>query len=333
MNTSKIATIFLIVTASFKLQAEECSSILIDWSNYDKTLDSLSSNYKSENFLAVDSAIDCLMTSKNTFVSGKPGAVATYWFFRNEMHAPGANAEDVKRIEKWKSAVKGSEYANFAELRLMYSQAWNARGTKYAGETSADQFKRFKEKLLLTEKAILSDKNKLKDTPISYNLLMAVALDTNETKTSPTEIFEGGVSNWPNYYDFYEVLLTRLVPKWGGSWEKVDGFINHWDKKLQIEEGSSLYSRLYYNVHKHNQVNPHHTKAEWDKLKPSLIALYTNYPDQSHYEIATSYACYFGDNDFYKKLIKEHKVQNSSHWLAGATIDACNKYLSTLATK
>lgn len=333
MRLYKNIILILIFLIPMTLHAQECNSDLIDWNDYDKTLTSLKTEYHRENFASVEAALGCLMNDKKTFASGKPGSVATYWFFRNEMPAPGADEQDELRINNWKATFENSPYAKFAGLRLMYSQAWNARGTKYANETSEDQFKRFEEKLLLTESAILSSDNQLKTSAISYNLLMAVALDTHGTKTSPLEAFETGVSNWPNYYDFYEVFLTRLVPKWGGSWEKVDEFITYWDEKQQVQESQSLYSRLYYNVHKHNRANPHETKADWNKLKPSLVALFTKYPVKEHFEIAASYACYYADYEFYSLLLSEHKVGDSEAWLRGASIEKCNNYFASLPNK
>ena len=230
------------------------------------------------------------------------------------------------RIDKWKKAVVGSSFANFAELRFSYSQAWNARGTKFANDTREDQFKRFKEKLLETEAMILSKENKLKETPISYNLLMAVALDTGGTQTSAIDAFNYGVTNWPKYFDFYEVLLTRLVPKWGGSWKKVDGFINHWASVLKPTEANSIYARFYYNVHTHNKIDPRSTLTDWTKLKDSLISLQSKYPTREHFEIAASYACIYGDKTFYKDVVTKNKVVTSKSWIRGTTKELCDKH-------
>lgn len=314
----------------FSLQAQECTSKLIDWSDYGKTLQLIKTAYHIENFSAVDNALNCLITVKNTFNSGKPGAIAAYWFFRNEMHAPGADEQDERRVKKWKEALKDSPFANFAELRLMYSQAWNARGTKFANETSDDQFNRFKEKLLQNESAIISKGNTLKETPISYNLLLAVTLDTNGTQSSAMDVFNSGVKKWPNYYDFYEVLLTRLVPKWGGSWDQVDGFINHWANALRLAEADSIYARLYYNVHSHNKIDPRSTLVDWNKLKTSLKSLYGKYPTKEHFEIAASYACIFSDYDFYSNVVSQYHVTTSEYWLRGSSKIVCDDYFNSL---
>ncbi len=309
--------------------ANDCSTALINWSDYNETLGLIKESYHAGKYKSVEQTLACLLESNKTFISGKPGSVAAYWFYRNEMHAPGANEEDRSRIDRWKQAVPGSKFAKFAELRFSYSQAWNARGTKFANETTDDQFKRYKQKLLETETLILSERNGLKETPISYNLLMAVTLDTDGTQSSAMDVFNYGVAKWPNYYDFYEVLLTRLVPKWGGSWENVDDFINYWASKLQQAEENTVYARFYHNVHKHNGIDPRSTLADWSKLKPSLVNLYTKYPAKEYLAIAASYGCIYGDRNFYNKVVTENKVVTSSDWISGTSKEACDSFFNS----
>lgn len=310
----------------FLASANDCSTELINWSDYSETIELIEKSYHNGEFQSVEQTLTCLSESKNTFTSGKPGSIAVYWFFRNEMHAPGADEEDKSIIDKWKRAVPGSKFADFAELRFSYSQSWNARGSKYANKTKEVQLKHFKQKLLETEALILSEQNGLKETPISYNLLMAVALDTGGTQSSAMDVFNYGVTHWPNYYDFYEVLLTRLVPKWGGSWESVDGFINYWAANLQQTEENTIYARFYHNVHKNNRVDPRNTLADWSKLKPSLVNLYEKYPAREYLAVAASYGCIYGDRDFYNKVVIENNVVTSEDWISGTSREVCDSH-------
>jgi hypothetical protein len=65
----------------------------------------------------------------------------------------------------------------------------------------------------------------MRNSPIFQNLLLAVVLDMPKSRVKPLAVFEEGVRRWPEYYDFYEVSLTRLGPMWGGSWDAVDQFM------------------------------------------------------------------------------------------------------------
>lgn len=328
MIISKKAFLFATLYMPFCLHAQECASSLIDWSDYDKTLKSMQTAYHSGKYSSLDNALNCLTEENSTFTSGKSGSIAVYIFFRNEMPGPGADEEDALRIKRWKENNRDSKFTRFADLRLMYAQAWNARGNKYAHETAEEQFSRFKGRLLQTELAILEADDKLRETAFTYNLLMSVALDTKGTQTSAIDTFNDGVKKWPNYYRFYEALLNRLVPKWGGSWETVDEFINQWATTLSTSEGNSLYARLYYSVHSHESIDPRKTLVKWDLLKASLIDLYTKYPVKEHFEISASYGCIFGDQELYRNMINKNNVKTSEHWLRGSSKERCDKYFN-----
>jgi len=312
----------------FSLFSQGCSSGLIDKNNYDKTLRSLQAAYRSDEYVSLDKALSSLLEKNSILASGKSGQSVIYNFFRQEMSGSGANAEDSARMKKWKKAVPDSIFPRFGELRLMYAQAWNARGNEYAKDTRQEQFHRFKKGLLQTEAAILATDNKLKETAFLYNLLMSVQLDTNGVSASAIDTFKEGVKKWPHYYRFYEALLNRTVPKWGGSWEDVDRLIAYAVASSSKLESSSVYARLYYSVHSHEEIDPRKTSVEWRKLKASLISLYTRYPVKEHFEISASYACMFSDYDFYNSLINENHVSASRYWLRGSSLENCNKYFS-----
>ena len=238
------------------------------------------------------------MNTHTRFLSGKSGAIAVYWFFRLEMPGPGSDEDDSIRISKWTEAIPDSDYAKFGALRLMYAEAWNARGSKYASDTNESQFRRFYDRLLETESEILSRESRILDTPIAQNLLLAVILDSPAPQSDASEVFASAVQKWPEYYDFYEIVITRLVPKWGGSWEAVDGFIRFWSKAREETEGDSLYARLYYFVHsRRNEISD--TRVDWPTLRSSLKTLVDKYPATEHWNVAASYACRYGDKDFY----------------------------------
>lgn len=291
-------------------------------------IQSLQTAYISDEYVLLDRALNSLLEKNNVFASGKSGQSAIYNFFRQEMSGSGANAEDSARIIKWKKAVPDSIFPRFAELRLMYAQAWNARGNEYAKDTTQEQFHRFKKELLQTEAAILAADSKLKETAFLYNLLMSVQLDTNGVKETAIDTFKEGVKKWPHYYRFYEALLNRMVPKWGGSWESVDRLIDYAVASSGKLESSSVYARLYYSVHSHEEIDPRKTLVKWSKLKASLISLYTHYPVKEHFEISASYACMFSDHDFYSSLIDKNQLGTSKYWLRGSSLENCNKYFS-----
>jgi hypothetical protein len=202
--------------------------------------------------------------------------------------------------------------------------AWNARGSDVARKVPKEGWRLFNEGLAQTEQAILAAPAEIKDSPILQNLLLAVVQDMSESKTSPRAVFEEGVRRWPEYYDFYEVALTRLVPRWGGSWEAVDAFIVHWSKRLAMTEGDSMYARLYMSVISAG-ANPGETRISWPRMKSSLEDLVSRYPDTSHKNLAASYACGYQDIAYLKTALQRIRAEELAPtvWLLGTDPESC----------
>lgn len=310
--------------------SKSCSPNIVDWGNFDATVRTMRTMYQEEHFIGLDESISCLMGAKETFVSGKIGANAVYRFFVAEMPAPGVDADDARRISRWQEAIPRSSYAKFASLRMMYGEAWNARGDKYANKTSNTKFRNFSLKLLQTETAILALEEGEFVTPTVQNLLLAVALDSPSSRIDAAAVFNSGVEKWPRYYEFYEIMLSRIVPKWGGSWENVDQFIRYWSESRKVAEGNSLYARLYYFVHSQGYKNKE-THVDWSMMKSSLQNLVQKYPTAKHRNIAAAYACVYGDMQLYFGNTHANIVLNTQiadGWLYGLSQEECDEYYS-----
>jgi hypothetical protein len=303
---------------------------VVDYSDHDETVLRLRKLYQAGRFAELDGALTCLMLQTQRFQSGKPGASAVYWMFRRQMPAPGVNPDDSLHVQRWRRERPSSIYAQFAELRLMYAMAWNERGSDYARNVPEEGWKRFRQGLLNAEQEILNAPEQLRNTPIWQNLLLAVVQDARGIENGAEAVFEEGVRRWPGYYDFYEVFLTRLVPKWGGSWEAVDQFINYWSANRQSSEGNSLYARLYMSVIR-SGVNPYETKISWQQMKASLEDLVARYPDASHMNVAASYACGYRDVAYLNVTLKRIRPvdMNPSAWLRGTDPEACMQWLKS----
>ncbi|EJL77386.1 hypothetical protein PMI15_04708 [Polaromonas sp. CF318] len=306
---------------------KDCSLLSeINYNNHDEAVSYLRQLYQTSNFGDLDATLTCLLRDSKRFQSGKTGASAAYWFFRREMPAPGVEAGQGARVKEWQKQKPDSIFPAFANLRLQYALAWNARGSSYAKDVPGGGMQSFQQGLLQTEKSLLEARKEFQQTPIWQNLLLAVSLDAAEGKSDPNSIFEEGAKRWPNYYDFYEVALTRLVPKWGGSWEVVDAFIVGWAKQLQASEGESLYARLYASV-VFSGAAPSETRLDWPRMKRSLDDLIKRYPDPVHKNWAAALACAHGDSAYYKVSMQRIGAQEirPQAWIRGTDPTSCSR--------
>lgn len=325
-----ILRLFIItLCASFlpvaKASTQSCAGKAgVDYAQFEGTVQNLRQQYRSGRFSQLDETLYCLTKSPERFQSGKSGASAVYWMFRREMPGPGVNPDESNHLQKWKHEKPQSMFVRFGELRLQYATSWNARGSDVASKVTKENWQRFNEGLAKAEQAVLAAPDEIKSTPITQNLLIAILLDRPESKTSPRTAFEEGVRRWPDYYDFYELMLTRLVPRWGGSWDAVDAFIVEWSKRLAKTEGDSMYARLYLSMITAG-VDPWDTRLNWPRMKSSLEELVGKYPDPVFKNLAASFACRYADGPQFQASLQRITPQqlDRSIWLDGTNPEIC----------
>ena len=306
--------------------AKETNCKLDNWPNFEETVQRVTLLYSTEQFVLLEKAMHEIVSSKKRFADGDSPATGAYWAFRRLMPAPGTNPGHADKIARWQNAVPTSYFMPFAHARFTYGSAWNLRGSDYAGSVSKESWELFNIRLREAEKILLDAPAASQDTPLWHNLLLAITLDTSQTNHKPDEVFKEAVRRWPNYFDFYELRLTRLVPRWGGSWEGVDVFINHWTDHMAASEGSSLYARLYLSLR--NQVTPNETAMNWTKMKKSFKDLVTRYPSVTFKNLFASYACLARDKDAFNTAVRNissHELA-PNQWLSGHSYEACMRW-------
>ena len=297
----------------------------IMYDDYEGTLGNLRGLYRSARFAELDAALDCLMKSPRAFRSGRPGSGAVYWMYRRELVAPNLVAADAAaHIQAWRRQRPASIYAEFASLRLMYAAAWQTRGSAFSNKVPEQEMRTFVQGLFATEKALLGASRELRETPIWHNLLLSTVLDSPRPVTDADELLSTVLLRWPKYYDFYEVALSRMIPRWGGSWEAVDRFIVEQSSMRRAAEGDSLYARLYWNVVA-TGASPQEVLLSWPRMKASLDALIERYPDPVHRNVAASFACVYGDPAYARKIRGQLSPQEvkPSVWIRGTDPASC----------
>lgn len=267
-----------------------------DSADQEATVARLRQLYREENFSGLEAALNCLLR-QSRFASGHSGSAVVYQFYRQQLSGPTISTADVERVQRWGQVQPPSMFAEMAALRLRYAFAWKVRGGGYASQTPEANWKMFHHAMQDTEEALYRASAELQATAIWHQLLLAVAGDTTPRRADMEKVFQDSVKQWPNYYDFHEVRLTRLVPRWGGSWQQVDQFIQHYANQREGVERDTVYARFYAAVMPFAS-HPSETQVDWPRLKRGLEDLVTHYPDRIHRNLAASFACAYADDEY-----------------------------------
>lgn len=311
-------------------KAAECATTET-WPDFDVTATRIGFLYNGEMFPQLERALADVVTSKKRFTSGYTPASAAYWAFRSLMNGGRFDPADRDRIARWRKAIPNSHFVVFAEARYLYANAWNIRGSGFAGSVSKESWELFNIRLLESERTLLKAPQQLKGTPLWHQLMLAIVLDTNQTQTDARSAFEAAIEAWPRYFQYYEVILTRLTPKWGGSWEAVETFIDHWSKQRAATEGESMYARLYTSLNNTEGVTPDQTRHSWPRMKKSFEDLIARYPDPEFINVYASYACAMRDKPTFGEAMRRlpSKMIIPEGWHRGHSYEACLRWAGT----
>ena len=302
----------------------ECG--LESWPDPAQSARYIASLYAVEKFALLERALGDIASSKRRFASGKPVASAAYKAFMYVMPARDLSPDEIDRIRRWKAAIPDSTFVYLVEAFLARQKAWSIRGNGFTNTVSPESWDLYHKQLRESERLLLSAPEPLKGTVLWYQLLLNVVLDSDRTQRKPGEVFEEAVKLSPHYYPFYEGMVTRLEPKWGGSWRSLEAFVDKWTQRRTDGEGQSLYARLYIVIKEDQAVSE--TNMDWPRMKQSFRDLISRYPDKSFKNLYASYACATRDREAYEEAMKmlPKGVLDPTEWIRGHSYEACSRW-------
>lgn len=129
------------------------------------------------------------------------------------------------RLDDWVSQAGTDAMPRLMRAQYYYEIAWDRRGEKFASETSTsslDYFDKY-QRLALDEinAAIKLDNS----NPYSYYLRQDILYGYGVSRAL-APAFSEAIAKYPGYYQLYDVVLSTLEPKWGGSIETMYMFVD-----------------------------------------------------------------------------------------------------------
>jgi len=276
----------------------------------------------------LERVLDCLMDESYVFDSGESGATTVSWFYSMlfDFDNPGAHDE---LITKWLEFNPDREYAAFAQIQLQWEDAWRYRGEKFVSKTPKHHIELFQTALEETQDALLEPSGALYGTAVSGQLLFQVSLDMRNPNKQAGKIYTESIEKWPEHHTFHRLFINRMTPRWGGSFELIDSFINFVDEENRHLYSESMYSMLYHYLHRSHALEPSATFVEWPKLKSSLEHWIRRDANSRVKMAAASYACYYEDMEMYSRYRPVDKRTNemigSKPWVRGTNWKLCEQ--------
>lgn len=229
----------------------------------------------------------------------------------------------------WRHALPQSPMPGLVEAMIFRNWAWAARGHGYANSVSTQTWAVFAARNEMAAESLRQAADRGRSTPLWYELSLDVGLDQGLGLDRLRAIFDQGSARFPAYLPLYRSMLRALMPRWGGSYQKVDEFINAMYAKSAPTEGFRMYTLLYwaYGLVEGDDVNIFtDARASWPSMSDGFTQLLETYPRSDYVLNAyADFACRAGDRARYEALRLQLDTRfSASAWTRRFTLKSCD---------
>jgi membrane associated rhomboid family serine protease len=233
----------------------------------------------------------------------------------------------------WRRRVTASTMADLAEAMIFREWAWTARGTGFANSISSQNMAVYSYRTEMAAAALDDLADRASDNPLWYTLSLEVGLDQTKDREKLQAIFDRGWAKAPNYRPLYRRMLRILMPRWGGSYDDVDKFVNQIYAQTASARGYERYAELYsaYAQLEGDELDLFiDSQAFWSGMRSGYLGLLRRYPkSDAVLNSFANFACRANDKETYNRLrAAVTKRPSSDSWSAKYSIESCDKKLA-----
>lgn len=274
---------------------------LNDWPDQATTMERLQLLLERSEFVLLERALTELASSGEVFAAGSSPAVVAYRALEHVLEQDAQMPPADSWLARWRKARSGSTMLQMLEAIQLQRRAWEVRGSGYASTVTPESWEIFALRLKRAEQVLMNVPKTLRDTALWHMTLLSVELDNRKPLVQPDVVFRNAVRQWPSHLNFYESMVFRLLPQWGGSWEEVEAFIDYWSRQVEATQGMSFYARLYVRLS--GQMKQAKTAMKWSRMQAGFEDWLARNPTPYVKNMYASFACRASDKATFGKAL------------------------------
>ncbi len=151
----------------------------------------------------------------------------------------------LSKLSDWRRERPDSVNAELVEALLYRDGAWAARGHGAATDVGPAQWAAFSAQSEMAAAGLSDLESRGQASPLWYWLSMTVGEDRDASGGELNELFEQGTQRFPEYLPLYAERVRELMPRWSGSYEKIDAFVSKAHAATAKRHNFEMYARLY----------------------------------------------------------------------------------------
>jgi hypothetical protein len=283
------------------------------------------------NWAALDALVERLAASGERADDGrfqlyKLTAALSDWL---ESHGEEKDEDFRIKFAEYGKQIPQSAFQPILVAMQIHAAAWRVRGHGFTSTVSPEGWSLFRERNREAWKTILAAKPRSDRLPTWYDRAISIGMDANIPDEQLTAIFEEGIEKFPGNYAIYFAYARQLSPRWGGTYEDADAFIQAQVSAKTNPDGDVLYTRLYWLIDQNNGQDQdffEESLVDWSRMRGGFELLMKQFPKSAWNKANfTAYACRARDAASYLKLRPEvdpHEFDKATPW--GISLEVCD---------
>jgi tetratricopeptide (TPR) repeat protein len=177
-----------------------------------------------------------------------------------------------ERLSEWADRDKSDAIPVLIRAQFYIDLAWAKRGRKFVQETTGDKLAVF---TTYTTRALAEVNKAIKlndQIPYAFWLRLRIFHGFGRSKDL-LAAFEDAAARYPDYYSLYEIVLSTLEPRWGGTIAEMYSFVERYAGPApQHSPLKLLYLSLYRSLLSSAWINCNSQSRNKDKLAECIVS-------------------------------------------------------------
>lgn len=197
----------------------------------------------AQRFKQLDCVANSARSQKEKFVGGFWKLHALY----NGLQRPPLHPTEqdwkkhIRLLQRWRSKNPRSITARVALAYAYLGYGWDARGHGYGDTVSRSGWKLLDQRVAHARDILTQASTQPNQCPEWYLAMQWVALAQSWDSGAQLVLLQRAVAFEPDYYYFYRMYATSILPKWGGEDGQVEVFLNQTANQMGTPAGDILY--------------------------------------------------------------------------------------------
>ncbi|MCU7875156.1 MAG: hypothetical protein KZQ91_20665 [Candidatus Thiodiazotropha sp. (ex Lucinoma borealis)] len=209
--------------------------------------------------------------------------------------------EKEKKLESWLEEKPDSVTAQVAYASFFIELGWFHHGGGYSNSVSKESWGLFHTNIEKSRGLLLALPEKAKKDAGWLYSMSSIALHQGWPEIEFNKIFSEAISIHPTYIPTYFIKSAYMEPKWYGSHDKFNQYVEEVVALTKPFLGNQMYARLHWSSSGSKLFRSGRT--DWEKMKLGFEELVAKHPDKWNLNNYAKFSCLAGDVNKLKKLV------------------------------